>query len=113
MAVAGTLTPSWRTSESFKKAKPGVEAEHVGQPTAAALLVRRSFLSLSAAAAVEVGWSAVKGGFPMTNDRIIHNGVSMTPDWPAKIEAAQALPTPSVGGRVYPRVWQWATRSKG
>jgi hypothetical protein len=40
----------------------------------------------------------------MADDRVIRNGVSMTPDWPAKIEAAQALSSRTVAGQVRPRV---------
>jgi hypothetical protein len=40
----------------------------------------------------------------MAGERVIYNGVSMTPDWPAKIEAAQALTTRKIAGKEYPRV---------
>ena len=40
----------------------------------------------------------------MADDRIIYNGVSMTPDWPARIEAAQSVTSRIVQGKVYERV---------
>lgn len=40
----------------------------------------------------------------MADERVIYNGVSMTPDWPAKIEAAQAVATRVVAGKEYPRI---------
>ncbi len=54
----------------------------------------------------------------MTNERITHNGVSMTPEWPARIEAAQLLTTYSIGGRLYECIRigskpeDWATPAK-
>ena len=41
---------------------------------------------------------------PMNADRIIYNGVSMTPDWPDRIRAAQDAPTTTVAGDVYTRI---------
>jgi hypothetical protein len=40
----------------------------------------------------------------MTIDRIIFNGVSMTPDWPAKIEAAQQFSHYLIAGEEMPRI---------
>ena len=40
----------------------------------------------------------------MTTDRIIFNGVSMTLDWPNKIEAAQLITHYIIGGEAIPRV---------
>jgi hypothetical protein len=37
-------------------------------------------------------------------ERIIYNGVSMIPEWPARIEAAQQITHYSIGGRLCPRV---------
>lgn len=40
----------------------------------------------------------------MTNDRVIYHGVSMTPDWPAKIEAAQQVTHYVIDGKPYARI---------
>jgi hypothetical protein len=45
-----------------------------------------------------------KQGLAMENDRVIYNGVSMTPDWPAKIEAAQNVSSRTIQDKVYSRV---------
>ena len=41
---------------------------------------------------------------PMSDDRVIYNGVSMTPDWPDRIRAGQETPMATVAGGVYLRV---------
>ncbi len=38
------------------------------------------------------------------DEHVMHSNASMTPVWRAKIEAAQAVTTRTVAGRVYPRV---------
>jgi hypothetical protein len=40
----------------------------------------------------------------VADDRIIYNGVSVTSDWPAKIEAAQADVSRTICGKIYHRV---------
>jgi hypothetical protein len=40
----------------------------------------------------------------MSARRVIYNGVSMTEDWPAKIEAAQLEETRAINGVVYRRI---------
>lgn len=40
----------------------------------------------------------------MGKKRIIHNGVKMTEDWPAKIEAAQSLTQYTIAGQKYSRI---------
>ncbi len=40
----------------------------------------------------------------MTDERIIFNGTSMTADWPAKIEAAQALTHYVIDGQSFARI---------
>ena len=37
-------------------------------------------------------------------ERIIYNGVSVTADWPARIEAAQSQPIYRIAGQDHPRV---------
>jgi hypothetical protein len=40
----------------------------------------------------------------MSDDRVIHNGMEMAADWPARIEAAQQVPSYAIDGAKYPRV---------
>ena len=40
----------------------------------------------------------------MSDDRIIYNGVSMTPDWPERVLAAQQLTTATIDGHTYTRI---------
>ena len=40
----------------------------------------------------------------MADERVVYNGVSMAPDWPARIEAAQLVTHYVIGGRPYPRI---------
>jgi hypothetical protein len=40
----------------------------------------------------------------VSDDRVIYKGVSMTLDWPARIEAAQANATRIIAGKEYQRV---------
>jgi hypothetical protein len=40
----------------------------------------------------------------MSDDRIIYNGVSMTPDWPERIREAQEILSVKIDGTVYSRI---------
>jgi hypothetical protein len=40
----------------------------------------------------------------MRTDLIIHNGVSMTPDWPERIRAAQQVTSATISGQTYSRI---------
>ena len=40
----------------------------------------------------------------MGKEFIVHNGVKMTEDWPAKIQAAQLLTHYTIAGQKYPRI---------
>jgi hypothetical protein len=40
----------------------------------------------------------------MPQDRVLYNGVSMIPEWPAFIEAAQSITHYEIGGRQLPRI---------
>jgi hypothetical protein len=40
----------------------------------------------------------------MSGDRIIYNGVTMTPDWPERIRAAQEITTATVAGVTFARI---------
>jgi hypothetical protein len=40
----------------------------------------------------------------MSDDRIVYNGIRMHPDWPARIEEAQEIPTYVINGQTYQRI---------
>lgn len=40
----------------------------------------------------------------MSEDRVVYNGVSMIPQWPARIQAAQQVAHYMIGGRSLPRI---------
>ena len=40
----------------------------------------------------------------MSKKLVIHNGIKVTPDWPAKIEAAQALTHYTIDGQQFARI---------
>lgn len=40
----------------------------------------------------------------MSDEKVIYNGVSMHPSWPARIESAQAITTYVINGEVYKRI---------